>query len=422
VRNRWLSAGLALTLAAGIAGCGSSGGSSSGSGGGGGTTGASGGGSGNSSGGSVVVGATIPLTGSLAAFGKQEQIGDNLAVAQINAAGGVTINGKKEKVVVDYLDNQSQPNLTTTQARTLVLQDHAVALFGNIAPPLVIPESQVADQLHVPFVHHTPIQAWLGGSKTGWKYAWDVFFFEPQMTTTQFLASDEVATNKKVVLFTDTDPDGIVMGKLWAQTAPKYGYTVVAHESFPEGTTDFSNYIQDAQSKGAQVLIAQMIPPDAATLWKQMKAAGYVPKTAFCEKCSYQSAWGTTLGSVANGTMVADIWSPAFNYPDTKLLLATAKDFGGKVNPGVSGVASAFTCAKVLLDAIVRAGATSGTAINAALAKTDGMYPVGHVKFNSQNYSPVKAFQVQWRNGSSVIVWPKIKGGSSVQAPVAGLQ
>jgi branched-chain amino acid transport system substrate-binding protein len=394
-------------------GCGSSSSSSGGS---------AGGSSTNASSDTIVIGATIPLTGAFAAFGQQEKIGDNLAVDQVNASGGITVNGQKKKVVVDYIDSQSQPNLTTTQARTLVLQNHAVGFFGTIAPPLVIPLSQVADQLHVPLVHHTPIQAWLGCNSSGWKYSWDIFFNEPQMTTTQFLASNEIPTNKKVVLFTDTDPDGLVMGKLWTRTAPKRGYKVVAHESFPEGTTDFSSYIHDAQAKGAQVLIAQMIPPDAAALWKQMKAAGYVPKTAFCEKCAYQSAWGSMIGSIANGTMVADVGSPVFKYPDYQAIEATKSNFGGQINPGTSGVALAFTCAKVLLDAIARAGSTGGTAINKAMAQTNGMYALGHVQFNSQNFSAVKAFQVQWRNGSTVIVWPKVAGGSSVQAPVAGLQ
>jgi branched-chain amino acid transport system substrate-binding protein len=413
VRTRWIGAGLAATVALTAAGCGGS------------TNGGPGATTNNaanaSSSGSIVIGATIPLTGAFAAFGQQEKIGDNLAVSQVNAAGGITINGKKEKVVVDYLDSQSQPNLTTTQGRTLVLQDHAVGFFGTIAPPLVIPLSQVADQLHVPLVHHTPIQAWLSGSSNGYPYSWDIFFNEPQQTTTQFLASNEVQTNKKVVLFTDTDPDGIAMGKAWTVNAPKYGYTIVAHESFPEGTTDFSNYIADAKAKGAQVLIAQMIPPDATALWKQMKAASYVPRTAFCEKCSYQSAWGTSLGSLANGTMVTDVFSPTFNYPGTQLVMSTAKDFGGKVNPGVSGVASAYTCAKVLLDAIAKAGSTSGPAINSALAGLTGTYPLGRVHFNAQHYSAVPAFQVQWNNGSTSKVWPETKGGSTVQAPVAGL-
>jgi branched-chain amino acid transport system substrate-binding protein len=411
MKARWVAMALVLAVCCGAAGCGSS--SSSG--------GSGGSGGGGSSSGPIVIGATIPLTGALAAFGQQDKIGDNLAVSQVNAKGGILINGKRRKVVVDYLDSQSQPNLTTTQGRTLALQDHAVGFFGTIAPPLVIPLSQVADQLHLPFVHHTPIQAWLGGNKSGWTYSWDVFFNETQQTSTQYLASDEIQTNKRVVLFTDTDPDGITMGKLWAAVAPKYGYKIVAHESFPEGTTDFSNYIQNAQAAKAEVLIAQMIPPDAAALWKQMKSAGYVPKTAFCEKCSYQSAWGTTLGSLANGTMVTDVYSAAFKYPGYQLIEQTKSDFGGKDNPGTSGVASAYTVAKVLLDAIAKADSTDGTKINKALSQINGSYPVGHVQFNAQHYSAIKAFQTQWRDGATVVVWPKIAGGSSVQAPVAGL-
>jgi branched-chain amino acid transport system substrate-binding protein len=415
MRRRWGAAAITALAACAVAGCGTSSNAGPGSSGGSGS-------GGSGSGGPIVIGATIPLTGSFAAFGAQEKIGDSLAVAQINKAGGIAIGGKRRKVEVKFLDSQSQPNLTTTQARTLVLQDHAVGFFGTIAPPLVIPLSQTADQLHVPLVHHTPIHAWLSGSKTGYPYSWDVFFNETQQTTTQYLATNEVKTNKRVVLFTDTDPDGITMGKLWAQNAPKFGYKVVARESFPEGTTDFSTYIANAQKQNAQVLIAQMIPPDATALWKQMKAAGYDPKVAYCEKCAYQSAWGKSLGSLANGTMVTDVWSPAIDKDQLPLMLSLKKYFGGKINPGVSGVVGAYTCASVLLDAIKRAGSTSGAAINKAIGETDAEYPLGHVKFNSQHYSAVKAFQTQWRNGATVIVWPKVKGGSSVQAPVAGLQ
>jgi branched-chain amino acid transport system substrate-binding protein len=406
--KRWLAMGLAtLGAASGVVGCG--GGGSSGSGGGGG------------SGGTIVIGATIPLTGSLAAFGAQEKIADQMLVDEVNAKGGITVDGSKKKVKLVILDSKSDPNTTTTQARTLAIQDHAVGFFGTIAPPLVIPLSSVADQLHIPMTHHTPIQAWLGGRKGGWKYSWDVFFNEPQMTTTQFKAADETQTNKRVVLFTDTDPDGIVMGGLWSKTAPDYGYKVVAHEKFPEGTTDFSSYIKDAQDAKAEILIAQMIPPDAIALWKQMKAAGYQPKVAVCEKCSYNEGWGKALGDVANGTLVADIWSPAFKYPDAAKLEAVKSKVGGKVNPGVSGIAMSYTVGKVLLDAIAKAGSTNADKINAALAATNGLYPTGKVKFNGQHYSAIPAVQTQWRDGATVVVWPKVDGGSTLEAPVAGL-
>jgi branched-chain amino acid transport system substrate-binding protein len=404
--KRWLSVGLALLgVVAGAAGCGSG----------------DGGGSGGGGDDEIVIGATIPLTGAFAAFGAQEKIADQMVVDEVNAKGGITVDGKKKKVKLVILDSKSDPNTTTSQARTLATQNHAVGFFGTIAPPLVIPLSSISDQLKIPMTHHTPIQAWLGGRKEGWKYSWDVFFNEPQMTTTQFKAADETQTNKKVVLFTDTDPDGIVMGDLWTKTAPTLGYQVVAHEKFPEGTTDFSSYIRDAQKNEAEVLIAQMIPPDAIALWKQMKAAGYQPKVAVCEKCAYNSGWGKALGDVSNGTLVADVWSPAFGYPDADKILATKDQVGGTVNPGVSGIAVSYTCGKVLLDAIEKAGSTDPDKINAALAATDGTYAVGPVKFTDQHYSAVKAVQTQWQDGATGIVWPKVDGGGKLKAPVSGL-
>jgi len=49
------------------------------------------------------------------------------------------------------------------------------------------------------------------------------------------------------------------------------------------------------------VLIAQMIPPDAIALWKQMKASNYVPRAAFCEKCASVTAFAQALGRSPTG-------------------------------------------------------------------------------------------------------------------------
>jgi hypothetical protein len=43
------------------------------------------------------------------------------------------------------------------------------------------------------------------------------------------------------------------------------------------------------------------------------------------------------------------------------------------------------------------------------------------VKFTPQHYSAIPAVQVQWENGDTQIVWPKVKGGGTLQAPVSGL-
>jgi branched-chain amino acid transport system substrate-binding protein len=45
----------------------------------------------------VVIGASIPISGQLASFGSFEQWGYQHAVAQVNAQGGVTVNGKRRR-------------------------------------------------------------------------------------------------------------------------------------------------------------------------------------------------------------------------------------------------------------------------------------------------------------------------------------
>jgi branched-chain amino acid transport system substrate-binding protein len=398
-RSRWLAAAgfAAAASAATIAGAGTA----------------------SSSASDVTIGASIPLTGGLAPFGPTIKTGYQRAVDEANAAGGLKLSDGRHKVKLVFLDNKSDPNTASSQGRTLYLQNGAVALLGAITPPLNIPLSKVAEQVHRPFMTSlTPVRAWLTGGPYTW--SWDFFFDELQMTQRQFQASSLVKTNKKVVLFTDTEEDGVVMGKLWTANAPKFGYSIVAHESFPVGTTDFSKYIADAKSKGAQILIAQMIPPDAIALWKQMKAARYQPQTAFCEKCSNNGAWGNALGKLANGTSEAEWWVPEGGFPQAAAFLAIAKKLGGR-SSDVSVVAAAYTAARILFDAIERAGSTDAGKINAALAQTNKTYPLGPAKFAADHHAATPIYATQWQNGQTYLVYPRLKGAHKLLAPVPGL-
>jgi branched-chain amino acid transport system substrate-binding protein len=368
----------------------------------------------------ITIGASLPLTGPLAPFGPTIKMGYQKAIDEVNKAGGIKVDGGKQKVKLVVLDNKSDPNTASSQARTLYLQNGAVAMLGAATPPLSIPLSKVAEQVHRPFVTSvTPIRAWLSGGP--YKWAWDYFFDELQMTQRQFQASSLVKTNKKVALFTDTEEDGVVMGGLWAKTAPKFGYKIVSHASFPVGTTDFSKYISDAKAKGAQVLIAQMIPPDAIALWKQIKASGWKPVTAFCEKCSNNGAWGKALGKLANGTSEAEWWVPEAGFAGSSSFASVTKKLGGR-SSDVSVVVASYTVAKILFDAIARAGSTDAGKINDAIAKTNKTYPLGPVKFAGDHHATTPIYATQWQNGQTYLVYPPKKGAKKLLAPVPGLK
>lgn len=376
------------------------------------------------SGDTILLGTSLPLTGGLGAFGELVESGYKEAVADVNAAGGIKIGDKSYKVELKVVDNESDGNKAAAQARELVLSDKAVALLGAVTPPLTIPLSVAAEQLKVPMVSTaTPIRAWLGGNKDGWKYAFDAFFDENQMTSLQYQAADMVQTNKKVALFTDLEEDGVVMGGMWTDKAPKMGYQIVSHAKFPVGTTNFSAQIEEAKKAQAEVVIAQVVPPDAIALVKQMKAGNYAPKVMFIEKGSSFGAWPDATEGLGDGVMVVGFWAPDLGLVNAKEMEAKFHKPGAGLNIDTGGPVLTYSAGRIMMDAIAAAGSTKADAIVAALEKTDKDYPFGHVKFAKDHSAGTLAFMTQWsgKDQLAVTTGDGKAGPNKITIPVAGL-
>jgi len=381
---------------------------------------ACGGGSSGSGSQTLVIGATLPLTGPLGSIGILLQTGYTRAVSEVNASGGLAVGGTKYKIQLIILDDKSDPDTATQQARTLFLQDNAVALLGSATPALNIPISNIAEQVKRPLVQSiAPLEAWLHGRQGGWNYAWDMFFDENQQTDIQFQTSDLVKTDKRVALFTDTEEDGITQGNLWVQKAPQFGYQISYHTTFPVGTTNFSSQIAAAKSAQADIVIAQMIPTDGAALWKQMKSLSYQPKLVFCEKCAGGDGWIQLLGSLGDGAMAADWWSPSLGLPQTsEFVTAYGKKYS---NSSLSGIVMAYSVVRVVCDAISQAGSLDPNAINSAIGTINKTYPTGHIQFRANRTAVLQAVEDQWQGMNTARVYPATQGAASIETPVPGL-
>lgn len=379
------------------------------------------GGGGESGGsGSITIGASVSMTGELAPIGTLLQKGYEQRVKEVNEAGGLEVGGEKREIDLKLLDNKSEPNLATQQIRDLVTKEGASALLGAASPPINNPIAATVETLEVPLVMGLdPIQAFLSGTESEWHWAWDQFFNEKEVTKLQFKTAELTSTNKKVALFTDNEQDGVVMGELWEKTAPEFGYEIAYHAKFPVGTTNFSSFIEKAKGSGAEIVIAQMTPPDGIALWKQFKALSFDPKLAFCEKCGTNGGWGAALGPVAEDTSGFGNWMPQEGVAETKQIEATlGKEIPNAYDLGLA--VSGYTAAGILFDAIEAAGSTEPEAINEAIGATDKQYAVGHVKFTEHAFG-VPVPMLQWQKGNGVQVYPPVKG-VELQVPVAGLQ
>lgn len=367
--------------------------------------GCSGSGGGEDAGDVIKIGTTLPLTGPLQAFGTSLKTGYEKAIDEVNEAGGITIDGTEHQVELVVQDNASTGETAGSQARDLVLEDEVVALLGPATPPLSIPVSAAAEQSGVPaLVTITPLEAWKGGNPDGWTWAWDVFFDEVQMTDTQFETADLVETNKKVALFTDQEEDGIVMGGLWADKASDFGYEIVYQAQFPVGNTSFSSQVAEAKAADADIVIAQVIPPDGVALLKEFKAQSFDPELVFLEKAGNTGGYPELSEGLADGTLAANWFAAGMGLDrEDEFVEEFSGDLGG-VNSDLGTIVYGYSIAKVLLDAITVAGTTDPEAINDAIAATDADYPAGRIAFDDAHTAATKAVQTQWVGNDMVMV------------------
>ncbi len=367
---------------------------------------------------SVVIGASLPLSGDLAGFGAFQKWGYERAVKEVNDAGGVTVAGKKQKVKLVLLDDKTDPNQVSSNTQTLIASNNAVGLLGSCTPALVIPGAVVADRSKVPFVTGcAPVLTFAGAKK--WSYAWDLFFAEPDAAAAPFqtLKTSGSSTNKKVAILHDNGPDGQALGgKIWPMLAKVTGYSVVTNQEFPTQNTDFSAAVQKAKASGADVLLVDAGTPQAISIRKQMATAGYTPKVIVMEKGAEPVQFAKALGNLANGVIVGGYWDPSFPYPGAKTL---ATDYTKETGQGYSQhIADSYTAAKVLLDAISKAGSTDASKLNTAIGATDATYPVGPVKFASNNTATIALAELQWQKGKTIVVWPTASKTGPLLFPV----
>ena len=363
----------------------------------------------------IVIGLSVAETGAEAI--PSLPTGYEEAVAEANAAGGVDVASVHRKVDLIILDNRSDPSLMSQQVHTLVMQDHAVALLSGCCD-LNVAEAPLANALKVPLVG-TDIPTDLM-SKVNGAYSWDASVsFSTEATYFPKVIPSLGPANKKVALIADDNPQGQGENALFEALAKAAGYAVTEASLVPVGTTDFSSFINKAKTSATDNLVVQMGSSDCFALWKQMKALGYQPQTAAANQCGAIPTW-LALGQLGNGAVIGMDWTPTSGLPDaTKLGAIFNKIYPNDIADQETAVNS-YNAMEILFSAIERARSTDPANINAAVKTTDASFPLGTVKFDSDNNWSGTLFYGQWQNGKVVQIYPTVPGVKS-EFPVGGL-
>ena len=212
----------------------------------------------------VRIGFDNTLTGTYAALGKNELIGCQLAVEQINAKGGIL--GRPVELLVE--DSTSGDAGTAVQkARKLIDRDKVSFLLGNVNSALTLAMAQVANEKNI-------LQVVTGGhtdAVTGSACHWNVFRV---CNTTQMEANAVAPTlikraGKKWYYITPDYAFGHTLQAGLEAACTRGGGSKVGGDLTPLGTTDFSAYLIKAQAANPDVIVFTLAGDDMVNALKQ---------------------------------------------------------------------------------------------------------------------------------------------------------
>jgi branched-chain amino acid transport system substrate-binding protein len=354
---------------------------------------------------SVKVGAVVPLTGRYGPGGAQVRAGYEIAVEHVNAAGGVTVGGKKTPLELVLLDDESDATKTVARLESLASQG-VVAYLGGFGSDLHAAAASVAEKnktpyLGIAFALHRIHQQ-------GFKYLFSPFWKSPDIGRhTQGLLSLLPAGDrpKTVAIFQEKTDWGQEMAAAWTEAGKAAGYQVVVHGEYAPGAKDFSDLILKAKAASAEAVFAIPTPPDGMTMVKQMKELGYTPKLNVMIRASDSPPWTKNLGKDGDYTVLAAGWHNAMKAPGVKELNdAHEKKFGRPADPIVG---PAYACVQILAAALSKAGAADHAKVRDSIAATDMTTVIGPVKFRPDGTGIVGAAFAQWQNGKQELIYPK---------------
>lgn len=332
----------------------------------------------------IRIGFQAPLTGPAASDGKTALQGAELAVEQINAAGGV--NGRKLELVV--ADDQTQPAQAVPLANKFIGEGIKAVISGSYSGPTRAAAS-VFQAAKVPYISAYAIHPDI--TRAG-NYAFRTSFTgEVQGKAAAKLIAD-VMKKKRVTLVTVNNDFGQSLATGLKEVASKMGLAIVSEYTFGMGDRQFGSQVASVKRDGPEVIYVAGYFFNGGPLVAQLRAAGITAPIVGTEGFDTMTFIGVAK-EAAEGVIITTSLDRESANPVMKKFI---DDYRSKYNVGAEMVAaSTHTAVNVLAEAIRKVGIDDTAKLRDAIAATkDFPSASGNITFNSLR-EVYKAAQIQ---------------------------
>ncbi len=357
-----------------------------------------------------VLGGSGPITGNAAVYGLAVMHGAQIAVDEINAAGG--------KVSFDFHfeDDQADGEQAVSAYNTLVDDGMQVSLLTTTSG---------AGQSVAPLYKEDNIFAITpSGSSTAIVYQdatneanpygniFQMCFTDPNQgrASADYIAEHSDLGTKIAVIYRNDDNYSNGLYTKFMEEAKAKGLDVVYEGAFQDGTTDFSVYVQGAQSAGADLVFLPIYYQPASQILSAAKNAGYTPTFFGCDGMDGILTLEGFDTSLAEGLYMLTPFSADAADEKTQSFVSKYKEAYGETPNQFA--ADAYDSVYAIAQALEASDVTADSS-------TDDITAALIAQFTSMTFDGITGTGVTWSADGTVSKDPKavvIKDGAYVSA------
>ncbi|WP_221038928.1 ABC transporter substrate-binding protein [Gelria sp. Kuro-4] len=307
----------------------------------------------------IKIGTVGPLSGNAATYGQSTKHGVEIAVDEVNKAGG--ISGTQVELVPE--DSRGDQTEAANATRKLVEQDKVVAIVGAVLSSETLSGGPIANDAKVPMISSSSTAP--GIPDIGPYIFRNCISDNVQAAQLAEYAVQELKVKRFAVMFTNNDY-GMALRDGFTAKAKELG-EVVAVEAYTDGDANFSAQLTKIKAQNPDALYIGGYYTEAAKIAQQAKEMGL--KVQLLGADGFYSSKLTELGgdAVEGAVFTAGFYSGDTSPAVQNFVAAYKAKFNEEPD---MFAAQAYDAAKIVLEAIKKAGSTDTTKIQAALAAT----------------------------------------------------
>lgn len=346
----------------------------------------------------IRVGVISPLTGAWTVYGKAHSAGFQLAVDEINKAGGVL--GRQMEIVIG--DSQTEPRIVVEQANRLIRQERVDFLAGtfssaerNAAGPVVKSANKV---LLYPTFYEGQEQEYYPGVCNP-----NIFMFGPEPTQQVWPHMEYMMKNfgKKFFMIGSDYAWPRVTNQVTKKKLNELGGKVVGEVYIPFNTPQYESALRDIRNSGANIIFHTLTGSDTVNFRQQFAAAGMKSDFVLWTVDDEEVVTSGLGPAVSSGAYVSFDYFMSIKQPNNIEFLKRFKaKFGQDALMNTVGVAM-YNAAHMAAKAIGKAGEVSTDALRKNLKDmTFDQAPQGSVRMRAlDNQLVVPSYLMKVREG-----------------------